>query len=271
MAKGFRTFGQLSASALTLGNSIMIRIAAAAALLASAALVAGCSGSNTYGTGVSQESQLMSDLMGIVPLGETERKEPIDYSSRPKLVRAPATDGSLPTPAETSGAESAYFPTNPEERKAALNTHVKKPFTRRDGGIEYTLPEDVDAPSATGEPIDDQTRSRADDGTGDREPSAAEMANRSTKGKEARLKRMKELSGGVALGTGPRKYLTQPPVEYRKPAETASIGDTGDYEYSEKQRKPIFSIFSGRKNTKEDISETAKNKKKKVAEPTEEN
>ncbi|MGI9357297.1 MAG: hypothetical protein ACR2PF_19340 [Rhizobiaceae bacterium] len=245
----------------------MIRIATAAALLASTALVAGCSGSNTYGTGVSQESQLISDLAGIVPLGTTERKAPIDYSSRPKLVRAPENDGTLPTPAETSGAQSAYFPTNPEERKASLNSRVKKPFTRRDGGIEYTIPEDVDAPSATGEPIDDQTRGRADDGTGDREPSAAEMANRSTQGKEARLKRMKELSGGVALGTGPRRYLTQPPVEYRKPAETASIGDTGAYEYGEKERKPIFSIFGGEKNTKEDVSPTAK--KEKVTQPAE--
>jgi len=246
----------------------MIRIATAAALLASTALIAGCTGSNTYGTGVSQESQLVSDLMGIVPLGETERKEPIDYSSRPKLVRAPATDGSLPAPAETSGAESAYFPTNPEERKAALHSRAKKPFTRRDGGIEYTIPEDVDAPSASGEPIDDQTLGRADDGTGDREPSAAEMAVRSTQGKEARLKRMKELSGGVALGTGPRRYLTQPPVEYRKPAETASIGDTGEYEYGENERKPILSIFRGR-NTKENVSATTK--KKRPAEATKEN
>lgn len=194
----------------------------------------------------------MSDLMGIVPLGETERKEPIDYSSRPKLVRAPAADGTLPAPAETSGAQSAYFPTDPEERKASRNARVKKPWTRRDGGVVHTIPEDVDAPSASREPADEPWRSRLDDGTGDKEPSAAEMATSSIEGREARLKRMKELSGGAALGIGPRKYLTQPPEEYRKPAETAAVGELGEYEYGEKEKKPIFgSLFGGTKKQTE--------------------
>ncbi|MDD9910398.1 MAG: hypothetical protein OXR62_11990 [Ahrensia sp.] len=217
-------------------------------LVASVSALSGCTGSSTYGTGVSQEAQLVSDLANIVPLGTSERKEPIDYSSRPKLVRAPATAAaSLPAPAETVGAsQSAYFPTNPEERRLAAGSDKPREFTRRDGGLEYTLAGDADAPAASGEPILDTTRGRADDGTGDREPSAAEIVARSQQGSEERRRRMQELSGGATLGAGPRRYLTQPPQEYRQPAQTAAIGSVGETEYSETDKKPIFSIFSGR-------------------------
>ena len=232
------------------------RIATFVTLLASTTFLAACSGSNTYGTGVSQEAQLLSDLSGIVALGPAERKKPIDYSARPKLVRAPA-DGTLPSPAEQGGgAESAYFPTNPEERQAARNARVAKPWTRRDGGIDHTIPEDVDAPSASREAPYEPWRGRADDGTGDREPSAAEMARNSIEGKKERLKRFREITGNGSLGTGPRRYLTQPPQEYRTPAETAAVGDVGEYEYGEKEKKPIFGGLFGNKKEEKRVRPT---------------
>lgn len=217
---------------------------ATAALLLSAGLVAGCMGGSTYGTGVSQETQLLTDITGIVGLSDDKQTE-IDYSSRPGLVKAPKESSELPPPAETVESDSAYFPTNPEERRAALRDGKKKPFTRRDGGIDHTLPGAVEGYEPTGATTEDQWRSRADDGTGDREPSAAEMAARSKEGKASRLKRMQEIAG-TGLGTGPRRYLTQPPSEYRTPADSAPVGQTGEYEYGKKEKKPLLGgLFGG--------------------------
>ena len=88
-------------------------------------LLAGCSNGTTYGTGVSQQAQLATDVGGLLLLGSGDKKKPIDYSSRAKLVKAPQGN-ELPAPAETIESDSAYFPTNPEEARArklaTLNT-----------------------------------------------------------------------------------------------------------------------------------------------------
>lgn len=88
--------------------------------LAGLGILAGCSG-NTYGTGVTSEQQLLNDVSGLFTLGAPGRKSTrIDYTSRPKLVKAPA-DGSLPAPAEKDDSQDAYFPQDPEaDRQARL-------------------------------------------------------------------------------------------------------------------------------------------------------
>ncbi|MEM1318363.1 MAG: hypothetical protein AAGF29_08865, partial [Pseudomonadota bacterium] len=47
--------------------------------------------------------------------------------------------------------------------------------------------------------------------------------------RDARRKRAAEIA---KLGTGPkqRKYLTQPPVQYQIPSDTAPIGEVGEEE-----------------------------------------
>lgn len=219
------------------------------AMIVSAGLLAGCTGTSTYGTGVTQEAQLLKDITGIVSLGRSDKPK-IDYSSRPGLVKAPAQTAELPPPAETIESDNAYFPQNPEEVRAARLAGSKKPFTRRDGGIEYTIPEEVEGEVASSETQQNLNYGRAADGTGDREPSAAEMARASTENREQRLRRMRELSSNGAIGSAPRRYLTQPKAEYRTPAPTAPVGNPGEYEYGKKERKPIFGgIFKREKNS----------------------
>ena len=60
-------------------------------------------------------------------------------------------------------------------------------------------------------------------------------------GREARLARIKEIRTG-GTGVARRKYLTQPPVEYRRPAETAEEGKLGERVYlpTDKRKKGLF-------------------------------
>ena len=46
--------------------------------IAMSAIVAGCTGTSTYGTGKSQEEQLFEDLTSIATLGSKEKKKRID-------------------------------------------------------------------------------------------------------------------------------------------------------------------------------------------------
>ncbi len=190
--------------------------------------LSGCMGGNTYGTGVSQEAQLASDVGGLLLLGG-EKKAPIEYSARPKLVKV-ARAGELPPPAERITSDSAYFPTNPEEKRAARIAALENGEKLEGAAVPRS-----GYGSAKGQKAHKFHN-------GDHEESAAEMQRISVQGREERLKRAAE-ARGIGLGGGaPRKYLTQPPAEYRTPAETAAVGNVGEYEKSEaeKKTKPII-------------------------------
>jgi len=190
-------------------------------LVSSSALaLAGCSG-NTYGTGKTQQEMLFSDLNGIIPVGTTKKKERINYASRPKLVPPPTT-AALQPPAEKSQSQDAFFPVNPEDarvaRRKAIDEATANGQDLRAAGLapqrrtstfgtasQRVVYQDKDTPGVP-DPLT----------TGDGAMTSQE-----------RLARMRQISGTGGLGTAPRKYLTQPPVEYRTPAETAPVGQTG--------------------------------------------
>ncbi len=202
-------------------------------------LLVGCSTGTTYGTGVSQEAQLAEDVGGLFLLGTGNKKKKIDYSARPKLVKAPAGN-ELPAPAETVENGSAYFPTNPEEARAARLAEL-------DGKI--------DRDGRTRVPTESEIAGLPDDGTGprisrirrnidnsDRSPRADQDRAIVVNGRERRLARLKEVRG-LGTGTKPRKYLTEPPKEYRTPAETTEAGKTGEKVFlpTDKRKKGFFS------------------------------
>ena len=182
---------------------------------ASAMLLAGCS-SNTYGTGVSQNSQLISDITSIAKIGPKERKR-INYAARPGLVKAPA-ETSLPTPAETVSSNSGYFPVDPEVRRQQL----RRQASTADGTIAPTYEVSPEL-QALREESKQRAKANADPYRGKFIPHAEIV------------RRRKEY---IAKNGNPndtdnlkvRKYLTQPPVEYSVPAETAPIGQVGEKE-----------------------------------------
>ena len=95
------------------------------------ALLAGCSG-NTYGTGVSSEKQLADDIGHMLTLNLTKERKNIKYPSRPGLVKPP-TVAELPTPAESTQSESAYFPEDPESKRKRLLAKIFTPPRRSHG------------------------------------------------------------------------------------------------------------------------------------------
>ena len=184
--------------------------------------LAGCTGGSTYGTGVGQEVQLLNDVTGLVALGGKKEETKIDYSPRPDLVRSPA-GSELPPPVESAPSDAAgYFPTNPEERRAAALASAEQPDVRSgefsgDGKVD-ALAETYVAPKRARpnllKPHEDHYVHS--DITQDKERRLAVLDAR----KQAR----------GATGAGPRRWLTDPPTEYRTPAETAPVGDVGERE-----------------------------------------
>ena len=185
---------------------------------ASAALLAGCNvGSSTYGTGKSQEAQLVSDLASVVSF-KKKKPQRIDYSERAKLVK-PGSAGSLPAPIEVNEASSAF----PGGEQAA--TPGAKPRIVR----------------------------RGEDGLSAEDRKFMNWQGPNTKAyREWTRKRVEKAKAAKALATNSsgRRYFTEPPTEYRKAYDSAPTGDVGLTEDSKNFRKKskgnIFSKLLGR-------------------------
>ena len=182
---------------------------------AAALALSGCVGGTTYGTGVSQEAQLLADVGNLTSLGTGKKRETIDYNARPGLLPPPA-DGSLPAPA-SGGTVSTQdnFPVDPEQRRANLRNAVD------------------------GDPALEEARAEARK----RSRNAEEYAYHETitsrnygvevgqgaQDRETRQEVLRKRAQARAItGPGPRRYLTEPKATYRTPADTASAGELGE-------------------------------------------
>ncbi len=221
------------------------RITSFAAAMATTLGLAACSGGSTYGTGTSQEVQLLKDVGGILTLGKgKEKKERINYTARPKLVQAP-NDGYLPAPVETASVtDDGSFPVDDEVRRARLRENGYDPLAAASGAATgdgaddrtFLAPDDPNAPKIVRDR--ERTNSIAVNHTNIEDPGLSE------KQRAAFLERQKRLSS--ATGTAPRKYLTDPPVEYRTPAETAEIGNPG-----EKEPRPRIKVDDSHRDSRD--------------------
>lgn len=179
-------------------------IAASGTLFLSATILSGCMGAPTYGTGKAADQQLMEDVTGVLSLGPKD-KERIDYKPRAGIVM-PASTEVLPPPQEdvaTSG--NPAWPESPEQRLA----RVRAEATENQDNPLYRSPVQRD--------IGVNARS----GTGVLDPA---MARRQ---REEVLKQRAELNN---VNPTSRRYLSEPPVVYRQPAETAPVGELGETE-----------------------------------------
>lgn len=188
------------------------------------AVLSGCSG-NTYGTGVGSNKQLMDDMTGIVTFDTSKEKKRIDYSARPALIK-PHTVAGLPTPAEKVQAESGYFPEDPETKRARMLAELEN---SDDANIaaEKLSPEMLalrEESLARSKYTDPKKKRMMENDDGD-----CYLCDY--------YERMEIDNNRVATKTAERqqsvykrKYLTQPPDEYRTPAETAEAGLVGEKE-----------------------------------------
>jgi hypothetical protein len=205
----------------------MIRLSssiAALGLLSAGLALSGCMSSPTYGTGTTANQQLLDDLSSFGRI--TPKRGPkIAYKPRPDLVTTTADSKDLPPPQkDIASASNPNWPESPEERRARLRA-------------EATAHQD----DPTYEP------KIATDGGGGTAPSPAALEAQdkfthnstgyvNSAGKRAEFKR--RIAENKQGSPTARKYLSEPPLSYRKPAPTAPANELGqDETKKERERK----------------------------------
>lgn len=187
----------------------------AATLLATAPALTGCLGP-TYGTGKSQGETLFDDLNNVVSLGSSNTSE-IAYSPRPELVR-PESTSVLPAPQPTRNTTSdPNWPESPEQRAAR----------RQAAAYQGDGPVPADVASARKEGVTeaylDRTKGSGYEFTNDDDPQILSPDELRGRG-ELMRERLKASQQGSPTQ---RRYLSEPPLDYRKPAATAPVGEPG--------------------------------------------
>ena len=188
-----------------------------------------CVGGTTYGTGVSQEKQTLNDVYNMFTL-KTKRSD-IDYTARPDLV-VPENTAALPEPLENAATTSnPEWPETPGERIARIREQASEADprtgqvpveerTRRKEGIRIETRD-----------VEQENRDAGLDRRGN------PIVGFEQKRKEQRKDFLARKSTIEVSSTPARRYLTDPPVEYRMPAETAPTGDEAYLEEVLAERK----------------------------------
>jgi hypothetical protein len=200
----------------------IVRLSLVAGVAAAGLGLAGCVASPTYGTDKTANQQLLEDITGMIAL--SPKKGPkIDYKPRPELV-TPETTAVLPPPQDdVTTASNQAWPESPEERLARIRAEADEnrdsPFFR---------------PTVINDATERNTEVTYDD------PVLANMSSRE-RHEEIQRRRIQQ-NGGNATS---RQFLSEPPVEYRVPAETAPVGELGESEWK-KERRAVRNAGGGR-------------------------
>ncbi len=183
-------------------------------VLASPAGLAGCAATSTYGTGEAPEVALFREMTG--GLLSREKKDPIDYEPRAPLVMPPNAK-QLPPPVETAAAADPNWPIDPSERVVASATDAENPQDvvnqaeyRRLRPLADAMPE---TPRSTTAAQDDLSIERA------------ERYKFIHQAKQQNEQFSKALADANGLSHDERRYLTDPPLAYRQPSDTAPTGE----------------------------------------------
>ncbi len=169
--------------------------------------LSGCMGP-TYGTDTPATVQLFEDVSGAISLGSKQR-DPIAYTPRPELVR-PASLDVLPAPQAAAQDANPAWPESPEQRLA----RVREEATANQDNNLYRSP------------VNSGSRWQA----GDRGVPPVENPQQT---REELQRRMAESQQGSATQ---RRFLSEPPVNYRQPAESAPAGELGEEEWRKERR-----------------------------------
>lgn len=206
-----------------------LRLALGVPFLASSFLLAGCISDPTYGTGKGQGIQLAEDLTGMLSLAP-KNKEAIAYEPRPELVRpAPGAEKVLPAPQQKlATAENPDWVESPEAKRARL----KKEITENRDDPDFDSPiEGAVASVDTG-----RSQSSGDIGS----PRAHDAGRRygdNANNERTREAFKKKLAAQRQGSPTTRRYLSEPPLDYRAPAATAAVDDVGEDELKKERRR----------------------------------
>jgi hypothetical protein len=201
------------------------------AVLAAPLALGGCAMTSTYGTGEVPEMALVREVTGGI-MGSKD-KEPIDYQSRPPLVMPPAT-AQLPAPAETASAVSPDWPSE-RDLQITASANDDDPYddvTREDyrrlrplAGLSQAVHEDMRSTNAQLSDSDNRVEYYRMLHHGRSERESFETALAESKG----------------FSRSERRYLTDPPLDYREPAPTAP---TDEVDTGKKKRRFWSYLFS---------------------------
>ncbi|ANT51337.1 hypothetical protein MEA186_17843 [Mesorhizobium amorphae CCNWGS0123] len=199
------------------------RVALLAPLVVSGLALSGCMGSPTYGTDKTAGEQLAGDLSSAFSFAP-KRGEKIDYKPRPELVKpAPGQKENLPPPQESIETASADWPESPEARRARLRADATA--HQDDPAYQSQIVDDVQTdPVAVKKAMAESASSH---------PPRWSPAD-SDKGRAAEIQR--RMAEGKQGDPNTRKYLSEPPLDYRVAASTAPQGELGEDEYKKERR-----------------------------------
>ncbi len=209
-------------------KSGIARLAALAVVCGAPALVAACSSGITYGTGTSTEMQTIQDISGILSL-TGEKKPEVDRSPRGGIVAPPTLEAGLPPPVDETTTASIDWPNDPDEasrRRRAEEENTPIPqgslATVRDPG--FRLPKEA---------FKEGEQAEANWDYGRQGPNPKFLGSNA---KKYAVEMKAERGGSVdAAGNPTRRYLTEPPAEYRLPDPNAPVDPTPPPE----QKKPF--------------------------------
>lgn len=215
-----------------------------APVAAAAVALSGCLSSPTYGTGTSANEQLLQDVTGIFELGGKKKAE-IDYKPRPDIVQ-PADTSKLPPPQQSiATASNPNWPETPEQMRERLRAEAT---ANRDNpqyrpAITDSRQPDVASPAA--DPRNPRIVDYKSRGTGPVEtPKITSAAaydripgNHNDTPDNAREEFNRRLAMQKQGSPTERRYLSEPPLEYRVPASTAPANDIGEDEWKKQQRQ----------------------------------
>jgi hypothetical protein len=166
----------------------------------------------TYGTGTSPGVQTLKDVAGITSLSG-DKKEPINYEPRPEVVSPPAIT-SLPPPSDGEAALASDWPVDPDEQYKKFKA-------------------DVAALEAEGKHLNVRLPAGAT------KPPEDPYADLSDAERAALVKKLAaEAKSVVAVdenGNPIRRYLSEPPVEYRAGDPNAPVAVIDDQKKKKKK------------------------------------
>lgn len=168
-------------------------------------------GSPTYGTGKTANAQLMEDLTGVLSINPSNRAQEIAYKPRGELVH-PASTQTLPAPQENlASANNPAWPESPEQRRQRIRQEATE------SGRAH--------PELAGQTVAAQRGVYEDP-----EFAANQPVTRTNRAELQR--RIRQANQGDA---NQRRYLSEPPTEYRVPSATAASGDLGEDEWKKER------------------------------------
>ena len=203
------------------------RLALLAPLVASGLALSGCMSSPTYGTDKTAGEQLVGDITGAFSFAPT-KKASIDYKPRPELVKPGAGQKeALPAPQDSITQTAAgEWPESPEQRRTRLRDEATA--NQDNPNYESQIENDV----ATDQ---DSVRKARAESASNHPPvwNASDSASGSAARRAMINQRLADTKGGDPNN---RKYLSEPPTEYRVASDTAPQNDIGEDEYKKERR-----------------------------------